>query len=289
MSWILRKQHRLTLSREAGCIRKAWGEGPAVCLVYPNTYRVGMSNLGFQAVYALFNQEPGCLCERAFLPDREAPRTPSVLSLESQRPLAAFDAVAFSLSFENDYPQILRLLSWAGIPLLSAARREGDPLVLAGGIAVTLNPEPLAEIVDLFLLGEAEETLPELVRCLARCRQDRSPRHRCLSWIQGTVPGAYVPALYRVSRHPDGRIAEITPVLETIPFPVKKPRGPDLARFSTRQIVTAGDEDSEFGHLFLTEVSRGCSRGRSPRSSARARSRPAARAAAWGRARRRGP
>src|SRR5512140_1590565 len=115
MSWKLKKKCLDLLAQEEGSVRKVWGDMLTVCLAYPNVYRTGMSNLGFQAVYDLINRHPACLCERVFLPDpgdeaaHEASRTP-LFSLESQRSLADFDVVAFSLSFENDYPNILTIL-----------------------------------------------------------------------------------------------------------------------------------------------------------------------------------
>ncbi len=110
MSWKLKKKCLDLLAREEGTVRKVWGDALTVCLAYPNVYRTGMSNLGFQAVYALINRHPACLCERVFLPDpgdEAAHRSLAapLFSLESQRPLADFDIVAFSLSFENDYPE----------------------------------------------------------------------------------------------------------------------------------------------------------------------------------------
>src|SRR5512140_3361017 len=123
---------------ERGVVRKDPGGKLGVALVYPNTYRLGMANLGLHAVYRLLNADPAALCERAFLPDDgSAPRT-----LESGRPLSDFDVVAFSLSFEDDYGNVRALLERAGLPLRSADRDERHPLVVAGGIAVQINPEP---------------------------------------------------------------------------------------------------------------------------------------------------
>src|SRR5512139_1432319 len=125
---------------ERGASRKEPGGRLGVALVYPNAYRLGMANLGLHAVYRLLNAEPAALCERAFLPeDGGPPRT-----VESGRPLSAFDVVAFSLSFEEDYPNVLALLDRAGLPLRAAARDERHPLVVAGGVAVQMNPEPVA-------------------------------------------------------------------------------------------------------------------------------------------------
>ncbi|MRR11661.1 hypothetical protein EG835_04145, partial [bacterium] len=150
------------LSKEEGCVITPWRDRIRICLAYPNQYRTGMSNLGYQTLYALFNSNPSFLCERVFLPDPGdeasfSPGSTPLSSLESGRPLRDFDIVAFSVSFENDYPNILKMLEMGRIPLAATARGERDPLVIGGGISLILNPEPLAHFFDLFLLGEAEE------------------------------------------------------------------------------------------------------------------------------------
>ena len=161
MSAKLKARLKKLLAQEKGAVVRDWGARWPVALVYPQIYPVAMGNLGFQAIYRLLNDTSGLHCERAFLPSPEdweeyrRTRTP-ILSLESQRPLRDFAAVAFSISFEADYPYVLQILEGAGIPLLAAERRPGDPLVLAGGVATFLNPEPLAPFVDAFFLGEGE-------------------------------------------------------------------------------------------------------------------------------------
>lgn len=258
-SWKRNARRTALLAGEEGGQRKARGASLEICLAYPNRYRTGMSNLGFQTVYALINGHPDCLCERVFLPDPDeempagGPR-----SLESQRPLGDFDIVAFSLSFENDYPQILTLLAAAGIPLEAAARGAGTPLVAAGGIAVTLNPEPLADFFDLFLLGEGEAVLPPFLD-LAAAEARRLPREAFLSRIQERIAGAYVPGCYRVSYGPDRRIAAFEPLRPAYPRRIPKPWAASLEGFTTEQVITTAA--TEFGGMFLTEVSRGCSRG----------------------------
>jgi radical SAM superfamily enzyme YgiQ (UPF0313 family) len=262
MSWKQKKRCRDLLAGEEGWSRKIWGESLTFGLVYPNLYRTGMSNLGFQAVYALINRHPACLCERIFLPEPgdealHADGDP-LISIESQRPLADFDMVAFSLSFENDYPQILRILEMAGIPIETAARGKKDPFVIAGGIAVTLNPEPLADFFDLFLLGEGEAVLPGFLDLAASPRRDL-PREAFLARIQKEITGAYVPQFYRVTAGKDGRIAAREPLDPAFPRRIVRPWAADLNAFPTEQgIIT---EDTELGGMYLTEVSRGCGRG----------------------------
>ncbi len=172
-SWKLIQKAKAALERERGTVRKPWGGKISICLVYPNTYYVGMSNLGFQAVYQHFNAEDDILCERTFLPDSEdlpeyrESQTP-LFSLESQTPLSDFDIVAFSLSFENDFLNILTLLDLARIPPESRNRGAKDPLVMAGGVASFLNPEPISDLFDLFILGEGEEVIPEFLDAYRR-------------------------------------------------------------------------------------------------------------------------
>jgi radical SAM superfamily enzyme YgiQ (UPF0313 family) len=152
------------LAKEKGAVTKDWGGRIRVALAYPNHYRIGMSNLGFLSVYRLLNERQDVVAERVFLPDTEAislqvEAGKGLLSMESLSPLAKFDLIAFSLSFENDYPNILKILRLGRIPLFSQERDEAHPLIMAGGINTFLNPEPLASFFDFFLLGEAEPVL----------------------------------------------------------------------------------------------------------------------------------
>ena len=147
------------LDAETGTIQKEHGGRISVALIYPNTYHVGMSNLGFQAVYRILNALDGVVCERAFLPDPPPSGVKALSTLESGKAVAAFDMVAFSISFENDFPNLLTILDAANLPLLAADRDGRRPLVAAGGAACLLNPEPIAAFIDCFLIGEAEVLL----------------------------------------------------------------------------------------------------------------------------------
>ena len=262
MTWKQKKRCIDLLAAEEGWSRKVWGNSLTVCLAYPNLYRTGMSNLGFQAVYALINRHPAALCERVFLPDPDdeafyADGAP-LISIESQRPLADFDVIAFSLSFENDYPQVLRILEMAGVPVETAARGGRDPLVIGGGIAVTLNPEPLADFFDLYLLGEGEAVLPGFLDLAASLRRDL-PREAFLARVQKEIAGAYVPRFYQVTLGEDGRIAAREPVDPAFPRRIARPWAADLDLFPTEQEIIT--ENTELGGMYLTEVSRGCARG----------------------------
>jgi len=251
------------LARERGAIRRAWGDRLSVCLLYANRYATGMSNLGFQTVYGLLNTLPSVVCERAFLPDPEdvpshPSGSPNLTSLESGRPLGDFDVVAFSLSFENDYPNVLKLLSLGRIEPLASRRGPQDPLILAGGVAVTLNPEPLADFVDLFFLGEAEEALSELTARLLAANEEGLGRDECLYGLQREVEGVYVPRWYQPSYRPDGPIESFVPRDPTLPGRVRRRWAARLDPPAEQAVDTP---DTALGAMFLTEVSRGCPRG----------------------------
>ena len=176
MNWKQKKKNETLLARERGFIKKVWGTCLSVCLAYPNVYRIGMANLGFQTVYKIINELPSFLCERVFLPatgdDAEfVAGAAETVSLESRKPLREFDILAFSISFENDYPSILKMLELSGLPLKAKDRTSRHPLVIGGGIAPTLNPEPLADFFDVFILGEAEEALPQFARIFEESRR----------------------------------------------------------------------------------------------------------------------
>jgi radical SAM superfamily enzyme YgiQ (UPF0313 family) len=172
MSWKIKEKQRATLSAERGVILKEWGGKRSVALVYPNTYEVGMANLAVHSIYAMLNRQGDLVCERLFLPGpaelKEQMRTGTPpLSLESQRPLADFDVIAFTVSFENDYLGIIPLLHASKIDHRALGRRDSNPLIIAGGAAPTLNPLPLARIADAVILGEIEEYEDDLIGVLS--------------------------------------------------------------------------------------------------------------------------
>jgi radical SAM superfamily enzyme YgiQ (UPF0313 family) len=226
-----------------------------VALVYPNAWRLGMANLGLHAVYRLVNDDPRALCERVFLPESPAEK---VRSLESGRPLSDFDVVAFSLSFEEDYGNVLALLDRAGFPLRAADRDQRFPLVVAGGIAVQMNPEPVAPFFDLFLVGEGEELLPPFLEAMRDLGAARPERDQVLAAL-ARLPGAYVPSLYRVeyaaTRGGGGWVTRFEP-LAGAPERVRRLYVADLRKVPTSRTVDS--PEAQFGDLFLTEVARGC-------------------------------
>lgn len=262
MSRRLKVQLKELLAKETGAVVREWGARVPIALVFPQVYPVAMSNLGFQTIYRLLNDTPDLHCERAFLPDpltlEEHRRTGTpLLTLESQRPLKDFAVVAFSLSFEADYPNILKILELSGIPLRARDRREADPLVVAGGVAAFLNPEPLAPVMDAFFLGEGEAGGVEFCRFLA-AKRGRLPRQELLLAVGTEVPGAYVPAGYSPVYGPDGTLAEMLPVAG-LPPRVRVSHVADLAgRPCVSEILTPL---SDWGDMFLVELGRGCSRG----------------------------
>lgn len=238
---------------------KGWGGKLTVCLVYPNRYRTAMSNLGFQTVYSLLNDEPDVLCERAFLPDPEELREyeksgSKLLSLESQHPLSEFDVIAFSVSFENDYLNIPAIFTLAGIPAFSTQRDTFHPLVMGGGAALFLNPEPVADLLDLVCVGEGEPVLPELLNLV---RSEGGGVRSELLRKAARIPGIYVPSLYEVE-YDAPRVADFRPMNDASPT-VRRvwEEAPD--RHATVSVVLT--PETEFGDMHLVEVSRGCPRG----------------------------
>lgn len=261
MKWKLKNKYDLLLERERGYVKKIWGTYNTVCLAYPNYYRIGMSNLGFQVVYKIFNEYPSFLCERVFLPDTGDDAEfitgrADLFSLENQRPLADFDILAFSLSFENDYPNILKMLDLAAIPLLAKDRNATHPLIIGGGVAATLNPEPLADFFDLFLLGEAEERLPEFCRMFGEARKSGISRNDLLIELQCKLRNVYVPGLYEVKYTEDSKIKSVNPIIADLPKRIKIHPVKNINLFRTEEVISA--PEAEMQEMYLVEVNRGC-------------------------------
>jgi radical SAM superfamily enzyme YgiQ (UPF0313 family) len=239
--------------------RRLFAPGPrgplAVCLVYPNTYAVGMGNLGFQAVLRILSDDPYVTVDRAFLPDGPRTEWPRTLrALESDRPVGDFDVVAFSISFETDYLHVLDILALAGLRLRRDARGSGAPLVLCGGPATFLNPEPLAEFVDLFLIGEAEEMLPEF---LTRAAAGAPGRDALLERTED-VAGVYRPDRFRPNYGVEGSLVEVEYDGPFEPRVVRRYLAQLDRRETSSEILSP---DAVFGDMFLVEGSRGCEWG----------------------------
>ena len=243
------------LAAERGTVRKSPGGRISVCLVYPNLYGVGMASLGYQGIYRLLNLRNDMVCERAFLPEEkdlaEYRRTGTpVFSLESKRPLGEFDIVAFSLAFENDYPNIVRILSQSRIPLFSRDRTQHHPLVVAGGVCATINPEPFADFFDLLFVGDAEQSLPGFLDAYVAAGGRRAGVGR-----YSAIPGIYVPSLYEITYADDGMLAERRAV-SGAPSHIPRQRCDDIAASPVSTAITSSE--SEFSDMFLVEAMRGC-------------------------------
>jgi radical SAM superfamily enzyme YgiQ (UPF0313 family) len=256
--WQQRERALEILSKEVGYVRKPHGGRLRVALIFPNTYFVGMSNLGFQTVYTLFNKEDGIVCERAFLPPKQelaaqvAAGTP-LLTLESQTPVAEFDVVAFSVSFEWDYTNVLTMMRLAGIPVRAEARTGHDPLVMIGGAVTFVNPEPLAPFCDVIAAGEGEALVPPLLAAF-NTASDRGDLLRRLAQERGF----YVPSFYDVEYGPDGVLAAFVPREGTGAPPIVKKAALKTTEAVDPPATTIFTPDTEFGSRFLVEVVRGC-------------------------------
>lgn len=221
----------------------------AVALIYPNSYYVGMSSMGFQLVYGLLNALYGVRCERGFF----IPGSPTY-TVESISPLRSFDCVGFSLSCEQDYFNVIEILRRAGIPLASRERDERHPLIMGGGVCAWLNPEPLADIFDLFVLGEAEAVSAKLFdRIMAG---GRGGRVRLLRTLAG-IPGVYVPRMYEPRYGGDGQLLAVEGVEPGLTAPERQWVG-ELDRWpALAPIVTP---ETDFGDKAIVELMRGCGR-----------------------------
>ena len=233
-----------------------------VAFCFPDTYEIGMSNLGFRILYGVMNDMPGVWCERVFAPwgDMEAELRKAEIplyALESGDPMGDFDVVAFSVGYEMAYPAILNMLDLGNIPLHAAERTELSPLVIAGGTAM-YNAEPLADFIDLALIGEGEDEVPELLELYRRAKREGWSKGRFLR-AAADIQGVYVPSLYDVTYHDDGTIRAITP-LDGAPARVYKRVVHDMDKsyFPAKTIVPS----TEVVHDRVTlELFRGCIRG----------------------------
>src|SRR5437660_2644583 len=211
------ESYKRKLASEDGWVLKR-GAQLRIALCYPNTYAIGMANLGFHAMYELFNRIPEVSCERVFLPDAdemreyERTRTP-LLSLESQTPVRDFDVVAFSISFETDYLNMARMLHLSGVPVWSKDRGPCDPLIVMGGAASFLNPEPIADFTDVIGVGEGEILGPQLVDAIF----EKESKEELMLALARQGRGFYVPSLYFVGYNEDGTANAYTPTEEGVP------------------------------------------------------------------------
>ena len=233
--------------------------GQKVAIVYPNTYFVGMSNLGLHIIYEEINLRNDSVCERIFLPEKkeleayDKTKTP-LMSVETQRPMHQFDVVAFDVTFEMDYFHIPLMLRHGRVPIMGKDRTEFDPIVIAGGPCATFNPEPFADFIDAFIIGEGEGIVSRVLDVIRDGQMDGLDRHTILRQL-ADVPGVYVPSLYVPIYSEDGDFKGYD-IAEGVPKTIKR-------HF---EMLTSGGETvvatnyTEFGAMYIIEVARGCGR-----------------------------
>jgi len=239
-------------------VRKPHGGKLRVALAFPNTYFVGMSNLGLQTVYRLFNAEDDIVCERVFLPPKtelaaQLASGAPLVTIESQTPVADFDVFAFSVSFEWDYTNVITMLRLAGIPPRAEHRNHRHPLIVIGGAVTFVNPEPLALFADVIAAGEGEVLIPSLLRAF-NSASDRSDVLRRVAQERGF----YVPSFYDVLYKSDGTIEAFRAREGTDAPPVVKKAALRTTDAVDPPATTIFTPDTEFGSRFLIEVVRGC-------------------------------
>jgi radical SAM family uncharacterized protein len=248
---------------ELNSVVKDWTRGQTrVCLAFPDIYDLGMSNLGVAILYDIINQRPDILAERAYCPwtDMEAALRREgipLYSLETKHPLSEFDIIGLSLPYEQLYSNTLNFIDLAGLPLLAAERGPEHPLVIAGGHA-TYNPEPVADFIDAFVVGEGEDVILEIIRAYQKWKAEGSGDKLILLKRLAQIWGVYVPALYEVVLNEDGTVAATLPTVPEAPAKVLKRIVPVLPSPLTRMIVPYIDT---VHNRFPVEIMRGCTRG----------------------------
>ncbi len=283
MSKKIIESYKRKLASEEGVIIKH-GAQLRIALCYPNTHSIGMANLGLHTMYELFNKIPEVSCERVFLPDDfemreyEKSRT-SLLSFETQTPVKNFDVVAFSISFETDYLNMARMLQMSQIPVWSKDRTHFDPLVVMGGAASFLNPEPIADFTDIIAVGEGEVLAFQLVDNIF----ENETKEDILLALAKIGRGFYIPSLYEVIYNEDGTVFDYLPKEDGVPKKVGRalaatnPKEGTLRRAMKRGETELADflinqdifcpstsiwsPEAEMGERLLVEISRGCSQG----------------------------
>ena len=230
-----------------------------VAIVYPNTYFVGMSNLGLHIIYEEINLHPSSVCERIFLPEKkeldvyDKTKTP-LMSVETQRPMHQFDVVAFDVTFEMDYFHIPLMLRYGRVPVMSEDRTGFDPIVIAGGPCATFNPEPFADFIDAFIIGEGEGIVTAVLERIRKGRENGESREETIAGL-AQIDGVYVPVLY-TPQYDDNKRFVGYDIAEGAPKIIRRHFEP----------LTSGGETviatnfTEFGAMYIIEVARGCGR-----------------------------
>lgn len=256
----LRQHYRNLRSQEHGT-QHNFRKPNRFALVYPSTYELGMSSLGVQVIHSILNSRADTACERVFVPESNYIRKlmtqqKPLFSFETQTALNQFDVIGFSVSFESDYVNIPRTLQLANIPPLAEERTDWDPLVIAGGINISYNPEPITDFVDVFVVGEAEHTIHQLMDHFNEWKQARAAKDALLETL-ATVPGLYVPSFYDVTYHDDGTINAVTSK-SGIPPRIRAGAVPKLDDVETCTHIHT--PNTEFANAHLIEIVRGCGR-----------------------------
>jgi len=248
---------------EWNSIVKNWDETPIrIALSYPDAYEVGMSNMALPILYDLLNNQPDVLAERVFAPwvDMAAAMRAAdmpLFSLESRHPLADFDIIGFSLGYELTYTNVLNILDLAGIPVDAADRNGSHPLVIAGG-SCTNNPEPMADFIDAFVIGDGEDVVPELLDTFRHWkREGTTTKEQLLRRLAG-ISGVYVPSLYRVQYNEDGTLKDLTPISPEASPTIRRRIVSQLPPPVTSPVVPYIEVIHDRGAI---EVQRGCTRG----------------------------
>ena len=233
-----------------------------VAFCFPDTYEIGMSNIGMRILYGLMNEMPGVWCERVFAPwgDMEAEMRKHAIplyALESHDPVKAFDLIAFTIGYEMSYTNILNMLELSCVPLLAREREGLENIVFAGGVCA-VNPEPLADFIDFFSLGEGEEITKEIIDCYRQAKKDGCTKQEFLLRVS-KIDGVYVPSFYEHTYNEDGTLAAITPK-NGAPARVRKRIMQDMDKsyFPTKTIVPSTEIVHDRTNL---EIFRGCIRG----------------------------
>lgn len=230
-----------------------------VAIVYPNTYFVGMSNLGLHIIYEEINLHPSSVCERIFLPEKkeldvyDKTKTP-LMSVETQRPMHQFDVVAFDVTFEMDYFHIPLMLRYGRVPVMSEDRTGFDPIVIAGGPCATFNPEPFADFIDAFIIGEGEGIVTAVLERIRKGRENGESREETISAL-AQIDGVYVPVLY-TPQYDDNKRFVGYDIADGAPKIIRRHFEP-LTRGGETVIAT---NFTEFGAMYIIEVARGCGR-----------------------------
>ena len=275
------ESYKKKLASEENFVSNPHGAPLRVALCYPNTHKIGMANLGMHTMYELFNSIPEVSCERVFLPDNselkeyEKSQTP-LLSLESQTPVKNFDVVAFSISFETDYLNMAKMLGLSQIPIWSKNRTHFDPLIVMGGAASFLNPEPIADFTDIIAVGEGEILVYQLIDTIL----ETETKDDILLNLAKTGRGFYIPSLYEVIYNDDETIFDYIPKQPGIPKHIGRALSAinpkegtlrralkrdetELAEYLTNQDIfcpstSVWSPEAEMGDRLLVEISRGC-------------------------------